>query len=56
MHIGRDGLSPVTDDYKAPIKFSGTIRRVNIKLPRHRPPSQENEDAKGRYRIEMSKQ
>jgi arylsulfatase len=28
LDIGRDGLSPVTDDYPAPFPFEGTIREV----------------------------
>ena len=56
MDIGRDSLSPVTDDYKAPFKFTGTIKRVNFELPRYKPPSQEKEDAKVRFDLEMSNQ
>ncbi len=56
LDIGRDGLSPVTNDYKAPFKFTGTIKRVHIELPRYRPPSEEREDKEVRYRTEMSKQ
>ena len=56
MDSGRDSLSTVTDDYKASFKFTGTIRRVNFELLRHKSPSQEREDAKNRYSYEMSKQ
>jgi arylsulfatase len=56
LDIGKDGLSPVTNDYKAPFKFTGTIKRVDVDLPRYRPPSQEREDEKIRFRTEMSKQ
>jgi arylsulfatase len=56
LDIGRDGLSPVSKDYKAPFKFTGTIKRVHVDLPRYRKPSQEREDEKLRYRTEMSKQ
>lgn len=56
LDIGKDGLSPITEDYKAPFKFTGTIKRVDVNLPRYRPPSQEHEDEKVRFRTEMSKQ
>ncbi|MFX1339797.1 MAG: hypothetical protein ACFFDK_14385 [Promethearchaeota archaeon] len=56
LDIGKDGLSPVTDDYKAPFKFPGTIKRVHVDLPRYRPASQDREDEKVRFRTEMSKQ
>jgi arylsulfatase len=56
LDIGKDGLSPVTDDYRAPFKFTGTIKRVHVDLPHYRPPSQEREDEKIRFRAEMSKQ
>jgi len=56
LDIGKDGLSPVTEDYKAPFKFTGTIKRVDVELPRYRPPSQEREDENVPFRTEMSKQ
>ncbi len=56
LDIGRNSLSPITEDYKAPFHFTGTIRKVNIKLPRYRKPSRIREDAETQYRAEMSKQ
>jgi len=56
LDIGRNSLSPVTDDYKAPFDFTGTIKKINIKLPRYRKPSQKREDAETQFRAEMSKQ
>ncbi len=56
LDIGKDGLSPVTEDYKAPFKFTGTIKRVDVELPRYRSPSQEREDENVRFLAEMSKQ
>jgi arylsulfatase A-like enzyme len=56
LDIGKDGLSPVTEDYKAPFNFTGTIKKVHVDLPRYRPPSQEREDEEIKFRTEMSKQ
>ena len=56
MSIGRDNLSPVTDDYEAPFPFSGTIRRVEVILLPFKSPSDEKEDARDRYRTEMARQ
>jgi arylsulfatase len=54
--IGRNSLSPITVDYKAPFKFKGKIKKINIKLPRYRKPSEIREDAKTQFPAEMSKQ
>ena len=56
MDIGRDGLSPVTDDYQAPFPFSGVIRRLLVDLPEYRSPSEERVDAAVRQRAEMAQQ
>lgn len=56
MDIGRDALSPVTDDYPAPFAFSGTIRRIEVNLLKYRVPSEAKEDAEARQRTEMAKQ
>jgi arylsulfatase len=56
MDIGRDGLSPVTDDYPAPFAFNGVIRRLTVDLPKYRAPSEEKGDAAVRQRAEMSRQ
>ncbi len=56
MSVGRDSLSPVTDDYKGPFPFSGTIRRLEVKLMPFPSPSDEQEDARARYRTEMARQ
>jgi arylsulfatase A-like enzyme len=56
MDIGRDGLSPVTDDYKAPFPFSGKLIRVEVDLPQHQSPSEEREAAAARHRAEMARQ
>jgi arylsulfatase len=54
--IGRNSLSPITDDYKSPFEFKGKIKKINIKLPRYRKPSEIREDAETQFRAEMSKQ
>jgi arylsulfatase len=56
MDIGRDALSPVTDDYIAPFSFNGVIRRLVVDLPKHRPPGEAKEDAEIKQRTEMSRQ
>jgi len=56
MSIGRDSLSPVTDDYEAPFPFAGTIRRVEVNLQPYRSPSDEQEEAKIKHRTEMATQ
>jgi arylsulfatase A-like enzyme len=56
MDIGRDGLSPVSDDYQAPFPFSGVIRRLLVDLPEFRIPSEEKVDAAVKQRVEMARQ
>jgi len=56
MDIGRDSLSPVTDDYPAPFPFSGVIRRIEIELPQYRPSSETKDEAKVKQRTEMARQ
>lgn len=56
MDIGRNALSPVTDDYDAPFPFTGVFRRLDIDLLRHQHPGLEEEDAKTRERTEMFRQ
>jgi len=56
MSVGRDNLSPVTEDYQAPFPFSGTIRRLEVNMEPFKSPSDEKEDAKDRFRTEMSRQ
>jgi len=59
MDIGRDGLSPVTNDYEGPFEFSGTIKRVIVDLPKYKGSSSKNEErknAEAKFRTEMSKQ
>ena len=56
LDIARNSLSPITKDYKAPFNFTGTIKKVNIKLPHYRKSSRIREDVETQYRAEMSKQ
>ncbi len=56
MSVGRDNLSPVTDDYEAPFPFSGTIRRIEVNLVPFKSPSDEKADAEARFQTEMSRQ
>ena len=56
MDIGKDTLSPVTDDYKAPFAFAGRILRFDVDLPRYRRPQEKQEDEEVRMRTEMAKQ
>ncbi len=56
MDIGRDGLSPVTEDYTPPFPFSGVIRRLRIDLPEYRPASEEKMEAAVKQRVEMARQ
>lgn len=56
MDIGRDSLSPVTNDYPAPFPFTGTIHRIEVNLLQYRAPSEVKEDAETAQRTEMSRQ
>ena len=56
MDIGRDGLSPVTDDYVTPFPFYGVIRRIEIELPKYQSSSEDKLDAAVRQRTEMTRQ
>jgi len=62
MDIGRDSLSPVTNDYEGPFEFSGTIKRVIVDLPKYTGPSRKKrraerlKNAQVNLRAEMFKQ
>jgi len=56
LDIGKDSLSPVTDDYAAPFAFKGKIRRFDVVLHRYRSPKEKQEDEDVRMRTEMAKQ
>jgi arylsulfatase len=56
MSIGRDNLSPVTDDYVAPFPFTGAIRRLEVDMRPFRLPQDERKEAEIKHRTEMAKQ
>jgi arylsulfatase len=56
LDIGKDTLSPVTDDYKAPFAFTGRILKFDVVLHRYRNPQEKQEDGEARMRTEMAKQ
>jgi arylsulfatase len=56
MDIGRDSLSPVTNDYPAPFPFAGTIHRLEVNLLERRSSSEVKEDAETAQRTEMARQ
>jgi hypothetical protein len=43
LYCGRDGGSPVSDAYRLPFAFSGTIRRVVVELGDDGRPDPESE-------------
>ena len=60
LDIGQDSLSPVTNDYEAPFKFTGVIHRVVIDLPKFKSlrkgKAEKRKEAEANHRVEMSKQ
>jgi len=62
MDIGRDSLSPVSNDYEGSFEFSGTIKRVIVDLPKYTGPSRKKrraeklKKAEANFRTEMFKQ
>ncbi len=53
LQIGRNNLSPVTNDYESPFEFKGTIKNVNFKLLRYKATPEESQN---RFNAEMVKQ
>jgi arylsulfatase len=56
MSIGRDNLSPVTDDYEAQFPFEGTISRIEVTHQPYRSAEDEKKDQEAREKAEMSRQ
>jgi arylsulfatase len=56
MSIGRDNLSPVTDDYEAPFPFEGTISRIEVTHQPYRSAEDEKKDQEARDKAEMARQ
>lgn len=54
--IGRDALSPVTDDYQAPFPFQGKISRIEVTHKPYKSAEDRKKDEEARYRAEMSRQ
>jgi len=52
VDVGRDGLSPVVDDYEGPFPFTGELKRIVFRAGRRRDP----EDAAVAERTEMGTQ
>lgn len=53
LQIGRNHLSPITNDYNIPFNFKGTIKYVKFKLLRYKPTAEDNQK---RFEAEMVKQ
>ena len=56
MSIGRDNLSPVTDDYEAPFPFEGTISRIEVTYQPYTSAEDEKKDREARHNAEMAEQ
>jgi arylsulfatase len=56
MSIGRDALSPVTDDYQAPFPFKGKMSRIEVTHQPYRSAEDRKKDEDARYNAEMSRQ
>jgi arylsulfatase len=52
LQCGFDGGAPVTDEYEAPFRFTGTLRRVIVDVSGHEPPRDLEQEAV----IEMARQ
>ncbi|MFX0083831.1 MAG: arylsulfatase [Candidatus Hodarchaeota archaeon] len=53
MQIGRNHLSPITNDYESPFKFKGKIKYVKFTLLHYKPTSEDNQK---KFEAEMIKQ
>ncbi len=51
LDVGRDSLSPVTDDYEAPFEFTGRIHRLVFKLLRREDVGREAAEAEARTEL-----
>jgi arylsulfatase len=56
LDVGRDSLSPVTDDYEAPFEFTGEIHKVSFELLRREDVEQEREAAETEARTELARE
>ncbi|MFX1281589.1 MAG: hypothetical protein ACFFA3_19725, partial [Promethearchaeota archaeon] len=53
LQIGRNHLSPITNDYEPPFKFKGIIKKVKFELLRYIPKPEDNQK---KFEAEMIKQ
>jgi len=56
MDIGRDALSPVTEDYDGEFPFTGKIDKVVFDVPRRIPRESEQEYREAETQTEMGRQ
>ena len=56
LRIGRDNMSPVSENYEPPFAFTGTIRRIEVRHPEYLTEADERAAARARFREEMAKQ
>jgi arylsulfatase len=56
MDIGRDALSPVTEDYDGEFPFTGKIDKVVFDVPRRIPRESEQEYREAEIQTEMGRQ
>ena len=56
LRIGRDNMSPVSEDYEPPFAFTGTIHRVEVRHPEYLTEADERSAARERFREEMARQ
>jgi arylsulfatase len=56
LDVGRDSLSPVTDDYEAPFEFTGEIKKITFNLLRREDLEQEREAAEAEARTELARE
>jgi len=56
MDVGRDGGSPICNDYEAPFAFTGKIRRLIIDVPKRVSPGQKREIQETEAKAEMGRQ
>ena len=53
MQIGKNYLSPVSNEYKTPFEFTGKLKKVKIKILDHIPTK---EELQIRFKDEMARQ
>ncbi len=56
LDVGRDSLSPVTEDYEAPFEFTGKIHRIAFQLLRREDLEQEREAAEAQARTDLAQE